>query len=188
MKTIKLLILLFVFNTNSIIAQDFTLDAKTVQALNKTGLCFEKVGSNFIYLNYNSKEIEKIMLQVKLEILRSKMGTFIDDELPEGDKIFKFIEGNTSSIWECKTEGVLANIKGTLYSYKSNNSCEKIDGNLIPGGDMFIPGGDMFIPGGDTFIPGGDTFSNEEGSYYFLKITFKGEQEIAPAILPLRIK
>ncbi len=188
MKTIKLLILLLVFNTNSIIAQNFTVDAKTIESLNKTGLNFQRIDNGFIYLNHkNNAEIKTLIYQVRLEILKSRMGKFIDDELPEGGYNYKYIEESTSSIWVCKTEGKLINQKN-LYYYKANNECEDVDEEIIPGGDMFIPGGDMFVPGGDTFVPGGDTFSKEDGSYYFLKITFKGEEEIAPAILSLRIK
>ena len=187
MKTIKLLIILLVFNTSSIFAQDFKLDARTIKSLNETGLDFTNLKKGTIYLVSKKKEIEKFESQVNLQILKSIEGKFIDDELPEGGFDFKEIVKNTSSIWECKTEGVFVNQKG-LYYYLSNKACKKISGELIPGGDMFIPGGDMFVPGGDTFVPGGDTFSSEDGSYYFLKISFKGGKEIAPAILPLKIK
>ncbi|PIA79177.1 hypothetical protein BFR04_06560 [Gaetbulibacter sp. 4G1] len=187
MKTIKLLIILLVFNTNSIIAQNFAVDAQTIKSLNKTGLDFERIGESFIYINSESKEVKKLICLVKLELLKSKMGEFIDDELPEGGYDFKFIEENTSAIWECKSEGAFVNQKG-LYCFIANSICENIERELIPGGDMFIPGGDMFVPGGDTFVPGGDTFSKEDESYYFLKMSFEGEQEIEPAILTLKIK
>jgi len=187
MKTIKLLLVLLLFNAHSLIAQNFTVNKKTIQTLNKTGLNFHKIGGNFIYVNFKSGEAEKLIYQVRLQLLKSKMGAFIDDELPEGGYDFRFIEENTSTIWECKTEGTLVNQKN-IFNFKTDNKCENINSKLIPGGDMFIPGGDMFIPGGDTFIPGGDTFSKEDESCYFLKVSFKGEQEIAPAILSLKIK
>lgn len=188
MKTIKLLLILLVFNANSIIAQDFEVDVQTIKSLSKTGLDFTNNKTNFIYIKAKSNELEKLMSYVNLEILKSFEEKFIDDELPEGGYNFKYIEQNTNSIWACKTEGEFKNPKGLLYNYVFKSACKNFNELEIPGGDMFIPGGDMFIPGGDTFIPGGDTFSKESGSYYFLKISFKGEQEIKPAILSLKIK
>lgn len=187
MKTIKLLLVLLMLSTNSIIAQNFTVNKKTIESLNKTGLNFQKIGANFIYVNLKSGELEKIVSSVRLQLLKSNKNAFIDDELPEGGYDFRFIEKHTSTIWECRTEGVFVNMKN-VFNFKSENRCQDINRELVPGGDTFVPGGDTFVPGGDTFVPGGDTFSKESGSYYFLKISFKGEQETAPAILSLKVK
>ncbi|EDP72548.1 hypothetical protein FBALC1_15642 [Flavobacteriales bacterium ALC-1] len=187
MRAIKLLVLLFAFNLSSIFAQTLTINTKTIQSLKKTGVNFSNSESFKLYLNSNNTELQKFSCQVNFEILKGLEEKFIDDELPEGDVGFEYINKNSKPIFECSSEGVFR-INKRLFVFNIEDLCETIDSELVPGGDMFIPGGDTFIPGGDTFIPGGDTFSNEEGHYYFLKITFDGEQEILPAIFSLKVK
>ena len=196
MKTLKLLIVLLigVFSTNTIIAQQYEIDNRTIGVLNESGINFSQDEKGVVFIKSASENRESFKCNLNVQILRSKKGKFIDDELPEGGFDFRSIMRRVDPIWDCSSEGVLEYQKG-LFVFLPRRVCEIISDNLIPGGDMFIPGGDMFIPGGDmyvpggdTFVPGGDTFSSEDERFYFLQISFDCKAEIAPVILPLRIK
>ncbi len=188
MKIITATLLLIALSTSSVVAQKLTVDSKTMQSLKKIGINFSE-GKHFkIYLKKGTTEQIEMECNLKLEILKGLEAKFIDDELPEGGADFEYINRNTDTVWECNSNGVFKISKG-LFVLSSNGLCDAIDREIIPGGDMFIPGGDMFIPGGDMFIPGGDMFSSDEGDYYyFFKISFGCDEEVEPAIIPLKIK
>jgi hypothetical protein len=196
MKTLKLLIVILVgvFSTNAIIAQQYQIDSRTINVLNESGIDFSQDERGIVFIKGASENKESFKCNLNVQILRSKQGKFIDDELPEGGFDFKSIMRRVDPIWDCSSEGVLEYQKGS-FVFIPRQVCEIISDNLIPGGDMFVPGGDTFVPGGDTFVPGGDTFvpggdtfSTEDERYHFLKISFDCKADIAPVILPLRIK
>ena len=179
------IILLTVLSLNS---QNLKIHSNTITTLEETGLDFKKHEKGFVFLYQISEnsEIEKTTITTYFQLLKMEDDVKIDDELPEG--IYKWILSVTKPIWECNLEGYIKHVKGNLLLFQSNEICDNIPSELIPGGDQFIPGGDQFIPGGDQFIKSKKAIQELNPNFkYFLKISMEGEHKINSVLLPLKV-